>query len=388
MSSPPDNEREEPLPDGQPPVAAALDSILRLLRVGLVVLALLYLGSGITFVGAGDNALILRLGKVLPRVESPGLLLAWPRPFDRVVLVPGKRVVELELDEWKPAEVETEAPVPATFDTPTEAAAALFPAVLTPQALHPVRDGYSLTGDRNILRGSFIVRYRVVDPKAYALRLADPDAAIRQIAYRAVTRSLADESVDGALVERRQELASRTRAAAQSLADSAGLGIAVEAFEIRELTPPATVLTAFQEVIDAQISAQTMVNEALDEKAQQLPSAEARAFRVRAEAEATAQSVIVRAGAEAKSFGEILAAAEEDLTGYQLRRLSETRRAIWPGLKTITVLPQGENSVQLLLPKAASPPSSLPTSESFEALPTPVDMDEMEAMNVEENFEE
>ena len=336
-----------------PPVAAALNSILRLLRFGLIFLAILYLCSGITFVGAGDSALILRFGKVLPRVEPPGLLLAWPRPFDRVVLVPGKRVVELELDEWKPDEPQPEVAV--DFDSAQDAAAALFPAVLTPGAIHPVRDGYSLTGDRNILRGSFIVRYRVIDPKAYALGLADPDSALREITYRAITRCLADESVDGALVERRQELASRTRSVAQSLADTVSLGITFEAFEIRELTPPAKVLTAFQEVIDAQIDAQTLVNESLDEKASLLPSAEARAHRVRAEADATAQSYIVRATAEALSFQKVLAAVEKDLPGYRLRRLSQTRNEIWPDLKAITVLPTGENPVQLFLPGTGAP---------------------------------
>jgi len=337
--------------EDSPPVAAALDSILRLLRRGLTVLALLYLCSGVTFIGAGDSALVLRLGKVLPRVAPPGLLLAWPRPFDRVVLVPGKRVVELELDEWKPGE-----------EPPSEMGG-LFPDALVPGALHPVKDGYSLTGDRNILRGSFTIRYRVVDPKAYALGIADPDLAIRNVAYRAITRCLAGESVDGALLERRQQLASSIVAVAQSLAENASLGIAFEAFEIRELSPPATVLVAFQQVIDAQILAETAVNEALDEKALLLPSAEARAHRVRAEAEAEAQARIVRAGAEAGAFRQVLAATGEDPADYRLRRLSETRKEIWSGLKSINVLPTGENPVQLFLPAAGTP-------FSFQARPT------------------
>jgi len=338
-----------PPEEGPPPVAAALDSILRILRRGLAVLALLYLASGITFVGAGDSALVLRLGKARPEVAPPGLLLAWPRPFDRVVLVPGRRVLELDLDEWKPLD-----PLPAAEEDPFPSAQ-LFPDTLSLEGLHPVTDGYSLTGDRNILRGSFTARYRVVDPHAYGLGQVDPDAAIRHILYRALTRCLADESVDGALFERRQDLATRTIDVAQSLAEGSSLGIAFEALEIRELTPPANVLVAFQKVIDAQILAQTLVNEAFDETAHLLPSAEARAHRIRSEADAAANARTLRAEAEAGAFAQVLAAAAEDLPGYRLRHLAETRSQIWSTLKDITVLPVGETPVRLLLPAAGAP---------------------------------
>jgi len=59
--------------------------LLRWLLGGLVAI---YLCSGITRVAPNEDALIYRLGRLQREVHPPGLLLALPLPFDRVVKVP------------------------------------------------------------------------------------------------------------------------------------------------------------------------------------------------------------------------------------------------------------------------------------------------------------
>src|SRR5437660_2313452 len=123
-------------------ILAALKSSIRVLRWGMAGLVLVYLGSGITKIGPNESGLVLRFGKLLPHPNPPGLLFALPLPFDEVIRVPSKSVQERTLDTW--ATVFNDSP--------------RFRGVR--EMLHPVDDPYTLTGDANIVRAKFVVRYQ------------------------------------------------------------------------------------------------------------------------------------------------------------------------------------------------------------------------------------
>ncbi len=74
------------------PVAGPWEQAIRLafgfLFVAIAVLALAWGASNLRIVPPDARAAVLRLGEVT-RIEGPGLLLAWPQPIERVVLLPG-----------------------------------------------------------------------------------------------------------------------------------------------------------------------------------------------------------------------------------------------------------------------------------------------------------
>lgn len=331
-------------------VAEALRSLIWVLWGTLGVLAGIYLASGITFVAPGENALILRFGRLLPTVHSPGLVMAWPRPIDVVVRVPGGQMLEIEVADWQPASSGGGAgqPIPRA-------------------AFHPWKHGYTLTGDRNILQGIFTIRYRVTDPAAYALGWQNPQQAMRDILLQALTQELSTVRVDAVLVEERQVLAVRTRDRAQVTSDRLGLGVEWIAVEIRQLVPPVWVASAFAEVVNARIEADTLLQEAKDEKARRLPEAEGVAFRTREEARSQALERVRQAQAEADAFAEIRRAAEEDMSLFMARRHLETLAVVRPRLRAMTLLtPQSPPAGLWLHPTQSKhfsplPAASLPT---------------------------
>ena len=101
------------------------------------------------------------------------------------------------------------------------------------KGLHPVFDGYSLTGDANIVQARLTVRYRIADPFAYA-SAAQPAARtplIDAALFDAATRTLAITKIDDALGAGLELFRSRVRDLAQQRLDALKFGIEIVANE-------------------------------------------------------------------------------------------------------------------------------------------------------------
>ena len=77
---------------GSRALAEALRSSFVIVKVIMVLLAVLFLGSGLTTVGTQEKAVILRFGRPVGEGEDallgPGFHWAWPPPIDEVVKIP------------------------------------------------------------------------------------------------------------------------------------------------------------------------------------------------------------------------------------------------------------------------------------------------------------
>jgi membrane protease subunit HflK len=355
-------EASDSAPSAPPPAVAGVKAILRLLLFAVVVLFLWYLASGITRVPPGEVALVERFGFLQPQAFPPGLLVAWPPPIDRVIRLPGLQILEIELDEWRPRQEDR-----AEGETPG----------LIPRAsLHPVRDGYSLTGDRNILQGRFVVRFRIADPVAYYLRSSNPETGLAGLVYQSIVKALASRAVDEVWAGERELVAAEIRSGAQVRADLTDLGVEILSVEIRELVPPVWVLPAFQEVLNAQVGAETFVEEALNDAARELPAAEATAFRLRGEAEIAAEALLAQARAEADSFTLLLQEASVDPGVFTRRHRDGAWREIFSRVRAKTLLPATPGGeIRLFLP--GYPPASW--DAGLPVLPTtPLDLEALE----------
>src|SRR5258705_900124 len=89
---------QRPLPPEPPEdaesqaLADALKSSFGIVRVILVIMVIVFLGSGFFTVGPQEKSVILRLGKTVGKDEKsllwPGPHLAFPYPIDEVVRIP------------------------------------------------------------------------------------------------------------------------------------------------------------------------------------------------------------------------------------------------------------------------------------------------------------
>jgi membrane protease subunit HflK len=264
------------------PLVGLSATLIASLPLWVIVMIVLYLGSGITIVGPDEVAIVRRFGRFLgagtaAAIHSPGLLFALPRPVDEVVRVNVKKVYE--------ADVGTLAP-PSGTDT--------LPSSMT---IDPTRVGYALTGDHNIIHARFKAHYRVSDPVAYLIGCSDPERALLDVLTGEAVRAVGERDVDHVLAEGRSEFVETVRDRAQLRLDAADLGIVIVSLELTSLNPPGAVTAGFTAVQSAVIAAQTAKQNAQTERARIIPGAQANAADNRSTA--TMYGVSTRAAADA-----------------------------------------------------------------------------------------
>ncbi len=343
----------------------ALAATIKLLRWLLLGLVGLYLCSGITRVAPNEDALVYRLGKLQREVHPPGLLFALPTPIDRVVRVPTRTQHELFLNTWAPDEA---AAAPANSMAESSPANPQMPAALLAvlptanaglagmsapagKGLHPVFDGYTLTGDANIIHARLTLRYRIADPFAYirAAQDASRNHLIDGAAMDAATQVLAAMKIDDALGAGLETLRNRVRELTQQRVDALQMGIEIVAFEVNTIIPPQATANAFSDVTSAQVESRTVLEQARTYRAQTMPRAESDAFRTRQQATADAREVVSRARGEATAFLALLAEHKAQPGLVESRLRAETLEQVLPRVKTRTLVPSQGGQMNIFL---------------------------------------
>jgi regulator of protease activity HflC (stomatin/prohibitin superfamily) len=336
---------------------------MTLLKVGLILLIALYLFSGVTIVRYGESAIQVRMGKIIGPVHDSGLLIAFPPPIDRIYKFPTQQIQELKLDAWVPSEerialwhkkvrTETKSGPMIDLEDPTQYLKENHP---WPTQLHPVLDGYSLTGDANIIGGVFTLRYRIVDPIQYYLTLYNKEQKLLPlIAYQAIARTVAEMSIDSLFSDQRGIFAANTKLLIQQQLDALDSGISVQGFEISTIAPPVQVLEAFQEVINAQVENSTLLENANSDFATVALQTAAETRKIELEGNAKRLNLIAQAEGKAAAFQALLEEANNNLPLYRSRIRTETLNRIFRNLTTTTLLPSQSSDLQYWLPQEAS----------------------------------
>jgi modulator of FtsH protease HflK len=322
------------------------------LCLGLLALALV---SGIRFIGPGESALVLRLGRLQPEVHGPGLLLAWPAPIDEIVRVPtgaelslplerwtanGQRVVRVnELKQLSDAEIEA-----YLKQNPTGGHGVMpLPEYVTDAGnyLDPTRDGYTLTGDWNIVQGRFTLRYRIVDPVAWWRAGAAVEPTLAALCQQATATELSQRAVDRSLTADRDAIALGVRDRVRQRVRVLGLGVEPVAFDLRELVPPRQVVAAFEEVTDARLMVQTLASNARQYRTTQLTAASGQAAVIQQRVFAYATQLTATAQGEAAAFARYLVEYQRSPTLVRDRVFAEALGELIPRANAITLLPTG-----------------------------------------------
>jgi modulator of FtsH protease HflK len=336
---------EQDIGFGAAAVLQAMKSSVKLLRWGLLLLLLIYLVSGVTVVGPNETAFVLRFGKLQPGMHSSGLLLALPEPIDEVVKVPTRSVQEIQLGAWESSSLgqDSEQLPPATNGR------------LFGGTLHPVRDGYTLTGDANIIRARFSVRYQVSDPVAYALAVKDQPALLASVLYQAATVVIAQMTVDDVLASGLESLRAQTLRVAQEQLDRLGMGVLLLAFEVHEIAPAQQVLPAFQDVVSARVESQTLIEQANSYRASELPAAKADAYRAKQDADAYGQDLVAKATGESAAFESVEVQYKAAPQLMRTRLYADAMETVLHQLQSTTILQPGSDLKLLLQPGYSSP---------------------------------
>ena len=269
------------------PLAGALDAAWQRMHWWVAAMAVLYALSGITVVRADEVAVVLRWGHLVgdtPALQEhgPGLLFSFPRPIDRVVRVPVKHVSEMAVE--------------------TLASGSSDPDDTSATTLDPLRQGYAVTGDENIVHVRMEVRYRVRDAAEWAFYGPKSEDALRTEVTAAMVRSIGEMGVDRALSDGRKDLIATATRRAQAGLDGAHSGLELSSLELTKLAPPGALASDFDAVQSAYIGAETMRKEAEAYAATAVPQAQAAADSLLQSTRGELDTDLSRAQGEAGAF--------------------------------------------------------------------------------------
>jgi membrane protease subunit HflK len=274
------------------PVARLLDGAWQRMHWWIATMAVLYALSGITVVKPDEVAVVLRWGRLVgetPALQEhgPGLLFTFPRPIDRVVRVPVKRVREVGVNTLASALQSGEEPgeEPVSMST-----------------LDPLVQGYALTGDQNIVQVEVVARYRVRDAAEWAFYGPNADDVMRVEVTAAMVRSLGEMGVDRVLADGRKDLIATATRRAQAGLDASHSGLELASLELTRLAPPLALATEFDAVQSAYIGAETRKKEAQAFAETIIPQANAQVDTETQAARGAADSDLAIANGAAQAF--------------------------------------------------------------------------------------
>jgi membrane protease subunit HflK len=268
------------------PLARLLDAAWQRMHWWIVAMMLLYAVSGTTIVRPDEVAVVLRWGRLVgdtPALQEhgSGLLFALPRPIDRVVRVPVRRVSEVTVSTLA-ARDGGDAPYATSLD--------------------PLTQGYALTGDQNVVQAEVVARYRVRDAAEWAFYGPKADDVLRVEVSAALVRSLGEMGVDRVLADGRKDLVATAIRRAQAGLDACHSGLELSSLELTRLAPPAALRRDFDAVQSAYIGAETSRKKAQAYAETAIPEAQAAAAAMIQTARGAAESDLANARGEAAAF--------------------------------------------------------------------------------------
>lgn len=319
----------------------------------VIVAAVVWSVSNIQRVPPDSQAVVMRFGRFV-HTQSAGLLIAWPRPFETVVLLPGparvleQRIASLERDPRARALDPSSNAPPADTTLPFNDMSswgfhpdAAMGTNGTPFSDALAGSGYVLTGDAAVVQLAARLYYRVSSPYEYAVQQPLLASALERLVASAVAEVSASRDLDAILVARPELLSTDAEMAArrERLRDDigraierrlhalearqAGLGIEVSRVDIEANVPAAAVdafnavlsslQTAERNIADARTAAETTRQEAQQHADQILKSAQASATERVARAQSETQTILqLEAPLDANSDRGLLARTYRD----------------------------------------------------------------------------
>jgi regulator of protease activity HflC (stomatin/prohibitin superfamily) len=259
-------------------LADALQVSFALLKVAMVVLLVIYLGSGVFRVPEQSRAVRLVFGQIVKndeganRIYDAGLYVGLPYPIGEVIQVPvTSQTTRLDRPFW--FEVREQDLGKDIAELAEQYAN---------RALNPEQDGSLLTGDANIVMGRFRVTWKVNDPALFIENvglagaeedlnpLSRAERLVRNTSERSIVHAVSEVTADAFISGGGSTNTEKAARLTQTLLDELRSGIQVERIEAVRHIPPPSAYAAFQAVSNAESQRANQINQARQEAARTL----------------------------------------------------------------------------------------------------------------------
>ncbi len=295
------------------------------------VVALIWLGSGIFIVQAGQQAVVTSFGKYTKTVNA-GLQWRLPYPFQAHETV--------NFTQLRTVEVGRNAVIPTTG----------------------LRDSSMLTQDENIVDIRFTVQYRLKDAREFLFENYQPEAAVTLAAESAVREIVGKSRIDSVLYEQRDAIAAQLSKSVQEQLDRLKAGILIVNVNVQSVQPPEQVQAAFEDTLKAGQDGDRVKKEALAYASDLIPKAKGTAAAMHEQAEGYKASVVAEAQGNAQRFESVLAEYLKAPGVTRDRLYLDTMQQIYSTVSKVLIDPRsGTNLLSLpvdrLIQQAAAAPA-------------------------------
>lgn len=288
-----------------------------------VIVALLWLSSGIYFVKADEQGVVLRFGEY-QRTTASGLNYHLPYPFETAVTPRVTAINRVEIGfhsggSWKNSK-SNDASISA--------------------------ESLTLTGDENIVDVNFEVQWKISDAPDFLFNVRNPEDTVKATAESAMREIIGKTNIATVLAEGKLQVELNTKKLIQETLDSYKSGIEIISVNLLKADPPAQVIDAFRDVQTARADMETARNQAEAYRNDILPKARGAAQQMILEAEGYKQEVIARAEGEASRFLAVYNEFKQAKDVTKKRIYLETMEEILQGMNKIII--DGKNSQGVL----------------------------------------
>lgn len=327
------------LSDKKSPLIKTVGDFMFLIK-GLMVLVFIgFCCSGITLVKPDEVAMVMRMGRLtganrLDQVHQPGWVVALPRPFDTVIKIPVKQILEIRVSELSAVSkkiVDGKVTVREEADY---------------RNVDPVAEGYCISGDENIFQASILVKFQITDPIAAAFKFSSSFATfyalIHDLTVSEMVKVACRFNIDGILSEDKKQLSLQVQQRVQTLLDQLESGLTIVSLELEELSPPVFLKRDFEEVNTAFINRRNFINDANSLSEEKLPKARGQAGEMINLAQAYHETVVAEATAEAGKFSELLQAYLQNPEEVRMNMIDNARKTLIAAMSNVIVFPEEE----------------------------------------------
>ncbi len=291
-------------------LAEALQSSFKVIRVLMVVLAVAFLGSGITKVGSGEKGLLLQFGKYKAPPLEPGLYFAWPNPIDQIVKVDVSQDFKITSDVgWRTSD--SENPEESfNFD--------------------PGYAGYTLTGDGNTVHIKAVMNFKL-SPEAitaYAFEFDDVTGFLQSALDNAVYHASASQSALDVYTDGKKKLEDDIRSRIKKVVNGKHKLPITEISLALEVDIPGDVKPDYEEFLTSENERDEKIEKAGGDAARIVTKAEGDAIVIMSGGETTKHQLLTSVEAEARSFAEQRPYYESNPELFRQRLLTGTMQRV------------------------------------------------------------
>jgi len=320
-----------PVDAGSQALEEALRSSFFIVKLAMVVMVLVFLGSGFFTVGPQEKAVILRFGRPVGEGQkallSAGLHWSFPYPIDEVVKIP---ITESQI---------ISSTVGWYFTTPEQE---LSGEELPPGAgLNPAIDGYLITADKNIIHSRATIHYHIVDPLHYVFDFTNAAGAVQDALNNALVSTAARFNVD-AIYPDNAAFQDAVLQRFSDLADQENLGISLELGDVRSI-PPRQLTAVFAAVTTARENRSKLLDDARSYQNKVLSESTAQSVTITNLAATDRDNYVKSLKADAKRFTDLLPEYEKYPNLFSQQQLVLAMGQILTNVQDKMFLPERED---------------------------------------------